>query len=74
MNITICNGKEQYDIQTNSDNQVQEVLRILEERGMLSLAEVPQKVYSERKKRYIETERTFRQAGIYQGDKLRVNA
>ena len=74
MTITISMDQDQYDIMTNPDNSIQGVLQILGERGMLSLQEVPLLVYSVRKKRYIATEQTFRQAGIYQGDRLRVNA
>lgn len=74
MTITISMEQDQYDIMTNPDNSIQGVLQILGERGMLSLQEVPLLVYSVRKKRYIATEQTFRQAGIYQGDRLRVNA
>lgn len=73
MTITISREQEEYDIKINPENSIQEVLRILGERGMLSLQEVPLLIYSVRKKRYIATEQTFRQAGIYQGDRLRVN-
>lgn len=71
--ITISQGKTCYDIKANPDNTIVEVLQVLRDTGILSFNELPEQVYSLRKKRAIYSNKTFRQAGIYQGDSIRIN-
>lgn len=71
--ITISQGQTCYDIKVNQDNTVKEVLHVLRDAGILSFNELTEQVYSVRKKRTININKTFRQAGIYQGDSIRVN-
>ena len=71
--ITISQGQTCYDIKVKQDNTVKEVLHVLRDAGILSFNELTEQVYSLRKKRTININKTFRQAGIYQGDSIRVN-
>lgn len=74
MIITIVSDEKEWDIQADENSSIQNTLKILRERGMLAMQEenIPKTVYSVRKRRSIDTERTYRESGIYQGDILKI--
>jgi len=71
LTITICYSKQLYDIIVNPECKIHEVLSVLSERNMIpSLEELSSDIFSERQQKNISMECTFKEAYIYQGDKL----
>lgn len=75
MIITIRNGRESYDIQADTDSSIENTIRIMIEKGLLSLDidRLPEKVYSVRRKRRIAIGSSYREAKIFQGDIIRIS-
>lgn len=73
MIITILTEKTEYDIMTDSENQIKDTLQILLEKGLLpKKAQECREVYSVRRKRMVSVESTYVESGIYQGDILKI--
>ncbi len=74
MIVTIETENKSYDIKADKDSSIYNTLQILTEKGMVSfmVEEIPEKIYSVRKKRKISTKASYRECGIYQGDILRI--
>lgn len=72
--VTIEMGADSYDIQADEQSSILHTLQILAECSMLpiSMEELPQTVYSIRKKRWIPVNNSYRENRIYQGDVLRI--
>ena len=74
MIVTVVAEEKEWDIQADENSSIQNTLKILIERGMLAVSDqnIPQTIYSTRKRRSISTERSYRESGIYQGDILKI--
>lgn len=74
MIITIETEEKSYDLQVDEDSSIYNTLQILTEKEMLpfGIKEIPQNIYSMRKKRKISTEASYRECGIHQGDILKI--
>lgn len=76
MIITLCQRETgvRIDIKVNREQKITDTLVILLDGGILEekggLAD--NRIYSERKEKYIDAEQTYQQAGIYNGDILYV--
>lgn len=74
LTIKLTNRNISRDIMVNPDQKIVDTLRILEENNILSMDEDMEKILvkSERKKRYINSRLSYRQAGIFNGDLLQI--
>lgn len=74
MIITIETEEKSYDIQADEESSIYNTLRILMEKGMLpiEMEEIPQNIYSMRRKRTVSTGVSYRENGIHQGDILKI--
>lgn len=74
MIVTIETENKSYDIKADKDSSIYNTLQILTEKGMVSfmVEEIPENIYSVRKRRKISTKASYRECGIYQGDILRI--
>ncbi|MGN0305128.1 MAG: hypothetical protein ACI4D2_03120 [Lachnospiraceae bacterium] len=66
--------KKAYDIMADREQRIKTTVRVLQETmpEIFDGIEEPVNVQSERTKRRINIEKTYREAGIYQGDILRL--
>lgn len=72
LTITVLKTNHSYDIQVNHEQKIKDTLEILKENLIPELADSGAilNVRSLRTKRRINTELTYRQIGIYEGDNL----
>lgn len=70
MIVTIESEEKAWDIAADENSSIENTLRILMEKGMV--AGVTGEVYSMRKKRNVDTEKSYRENGIYHGDILKI--
>lgn len=61
------------NIRIDERQSIRDTLYVLVENGKLSPVDHIQKVYSVRKKQYINVLLTYEQAGVYNGDQLIMN-
>ena len=74
LTIKLTNRNISRDIMVNPDQKIVDTLRILEENNILSMDEDMEKILvkSERKKKYINSRLSYRQAEIFNGDLLQI--
>lgn len=72
LTITISKTNHCYDIQVNHEQKIRDTLEILKENLIPGLKDTEKIIYvrSMRTKRRINTELSYRQAGIYEGENL----
>ncbi|CAK7060227.1 MAG: hypothetical protein EUB_03459 [Eubacterium sp.] len=74
LTIKLINSSISQDIMVNPDQKIIDTLKILKENNAVSLNENLNKILikSQRKKRYINSRLSYRQAGIFNGDLLQI--
>lgn len=73
MEITISLDGTLHDFMINRKQKVSDTLQILEESAVFRMEnDMEYKVFSERKKEWIDTTVTYEQAGIFTGDILKL--
>lgn len=74
LTIKLTNSCISQDIMVNPDQKIIDTLKILKENNAISLNENLNKILikSQRKKRYINSRLSYRQAGIFNGDLLQI--
>ncbi len=74
LTIKLTNSSINRDIMVNPDQKIMDTLKILKENNAISLGENLNKVLikSQRRKRYINSRLSYRQAGIFNGDLLQI--